>query len=225
MGLMANAGMSPKPTEAPGSNGIPKELLRRQNHNYVFPPPDNWCGFINGAYSQYLAPRGYPLLLIDSIGNPLSCSADYTCVNSGAALGCCTATTGTCDNIWTACIDYGNVCDSNCQGDVSIKRWLVAVTSTNRDDVYVLTPLCAQQFRASLLRDVLILWGHLPLQLSVHRRLHPRERRVSKRLLLHCYREHDSRCQLRFVLSFPDRYANYCDQGTHLAGLHQLEPK
>ena len=61
MGLMANAGMSPRPTEAPGLNGIPKELLRRQNNDYIFPPPDNWCGFIEGDYSRYLAQLGYPL--------------------------------------------------------------------------------------------------------------------------------------------------------------------
>ena len=57
MGLMANAGMSPRPTEAPGLNGMPKELLRRQNTNYVFPPPDNWCGFIEGSYGQHPAPN------------------------------------------------------------------------------------------------------------------------------------------------------------------------
>lgn len=51
MGLMASAGMSPRPTDAPGSNGVPVELRRRQNVQY--PPPDNWCGFVEGHYGQW----------------------------------------------------------------------------------------------------------------------------------------------------------------------------
>ena len=50
MGLMASAGMSPRPTEAPGSNGVPIELRKRGNVPY--PPPPNWCGFVGGFYSQ-----------------------------------------------------------------------------------------------------------------------------------------------------------------------------
>ena len=45
-GLMAEVGMSLLPTEAPGQNGIPRELLRRAQP--PFPPPVNYCGFING---------------------------------------------------------------------------------------------------------------------------------------------------------------------------------
>lgn len=48
-GLMAMAGMSPRPTDAPGFKGIPQELRRR---NLPFPPPDNWCGFISGDSSE-----------------------------------------------------------------------------------------------------------------------------------------------------------------------------
>lgn len=50
IGLMAIAGVSPRPTEAPGSNGIPQELLKRENVQY--PPPANWCGFVNGIYGE-----------------------------------------------------------------------------------------------------------------------------------------------------------------------------
>ena len=50
VGLMAIAGVSPRPTEAPGSNGIPQELLKRENVQY--PPPANWCGFVNGIYGE-----------------------------------------------------------------------------------------------------------------------------------------------------------------------------
>ena len=50
MGIMATAGMSPRPTEAPGLNGLPKELVRRANVQY--PPPPNWCGFVDGLYSE-----------------------------------------------------------------------------------------------------------------------------------------------------------------------------
>lgn len=48
MGLVAMAGVSPRPTEAPGLNGMPRELVKR----VLFPPPDNWCGFINGFYGE-----------------------------------------------------------------------------------------------------------------------------------------------------------------------------
>ena len=51
MSLMATAGMSPRPTEAPGLNGIPRELRRRQNQ-YQYPPPPNWCGFIDSLYGN-----------------------------------------------------------------------------------------------------------------------------------------------------------------------------
>ena len=85
---------------------------------------------------------GQLILLIESIANPLSCAADMTCINSGAALGCCTATTGTCDNVWTACLDYGIACGSNCQNDVAIKKWSVAVAFSEEDAVNVLTLLC-----------------------------------------------------------------------------------
>lgn len=50
MGLMATAGMSPRPTEAPGFNIIPQELRRRQD--VQFPPPANWCGFVDGDYGE-----------------------------------------------------------------------------------------------------------------------------------------------------------------------------
>lgn len=44
--LVATTGISPIPTEAPGLNGIPKELKPRGNIQY--PPPLNWCGLIGG---------------------------------------------------------------------------------------------------------------------------------------------------------------------------------
>ena len=46
------AGVSPRPTEAPGLNGIPKELVRRQQ-DLIFPPPPDWCGFISGNYGEH----------------------------------------------------------------------------------------------------------------------------------------------------------------------------
>ncbi|KAI4134081.1 MAG: hypothetical protein LQ347_001815 [Umbilicaria vellea] len=51
--VMASAGISLRPTEAPGLNGIPKELLRRQVSQLPSTPPDNWCGFITGDPSEY----------------------------------------------------------------------------------------------------------------------------------------------------------------------------
>ena len=51
-GLIATLGISPRPTEAPGANNIPKELRARQQSNVQFPPPDNWCGFVSGLYGK-----------------------------------------------------------------------------------------------------------------------------------------------------------------------------
>lgn len=50
-GLMPEVGISLLPTEAPGLNGVPKELLRRME--VPFPPPLNWCGFLDGNPSAY----------------------------------------------------------------------------------------------------------------------------------------------------------------------------
>lgn len=44
-------GISPRPTDPPGSNGVPRELLRRATA-IQFPPPPNWCGFVTGDYSE-----------------------------------------------------------------------------------------------------------------------------------------------------------------------------
>ena len=53
MGLMATAGISPIPTEAPGLSGIPKELKPRQNA-LIYPPPNNWCGLVEGLTGALL---------------------------------------------------------------------------------------------------------------------------------------------------------------------------
>ena len=50
-GLMVMNGMSPRPTEPPGSNGVPRELLKRVA-GIQFPPPLNWCGFVEGSYGE-----------------------------------------------------------------------------------------------------------------------------------------------------------------------------
>ena len=54
IGIMAQAGtgMSPRPTEAPNLRGIPKELMPRGE--VQFPPPDNWCGFVEGDSSELI---------------------------------------------------------------------------------------------------------------------------------------------------------------------------
>ena len=49
---MAIVGVSPRPTEAPGLNGIPPELRRRQDVQW--PPPANWCGFVNSIYGGFI---------------------------------------------------------------------------------------------------------------------------------------------------------------------------
>ncbi len=52
IGLMATAGISPRPTQAPLSPSLAGGLQQRQN--VIFPPPLNWCGFANSLYGQYL---------------------------------------------------------------------------------------------------------------------------------------------------------------------------
>ena len=55
MGIMATAGMSPRPTDAPRGSiprGIPKELMPRGNLQY--PPAPNWCGLIDGEPSKLM---------------------------------------------------------------------------------------------------------------------------------------------------------------------------
>ncbi|KAL8708163.1 MAG: hypothetical protein Q9220_006924 [cf. Caloplaca sp. 1 TL-2023] len=98
-GLLADAGVSPRPTEAPGSNGVPRELSRRQQ-NIIYPPPASWCGFVEADYS-----------------NPLTCRAGLTCVNSGYYVGCCSNTASACSGIYTTCHDFGDFCDSDCESD------------------------------------------------------------------------------------------------------------
>lgn len=48
--LMAMNGMSPRPTEAPGDESIPHDLLKRDQ--IIFPPPANWCGFVTSNYCK-----------------------------------------------------------------------------------------------------------------------------------------------------------------------------
>lgn len=52
-GLTAINGISPVPTEAPGLNGIPKELRKRAIQTFLASPPSNWCGFVDGDYREF----------------------------------------------------------------------------------------------------------------------------------------------------------------------------
>lgn len=121
-GLMAMAGMSPRPTDAPGFEGIPQALRKR---NVQYPPPDNWCGFIAGDYSGFGFPSRIIPVLNSRTGDPLSCRTQYTCAISGGAVGCCPDTTGVCDALYTTCYNYGDTCGSACQLDISIRKWYV----------------------------------------------------------------------------------------------------
>lgn len=106
MGLMASVGISPLPTEAPGLNGIPKELKPRQNA-LIYPPPNNWCGLIGGLTE-----------------NILSCETSLSCVldNTASAAGCCPATDGPCTGIRTTCYGYNETCTGACESDISILK-------------------------------------------------------------------------------------------------------
>ncbi|KAL9029055.1 MAG: hypothetical protein Q9196_002663 [Gyalolechia fulgens] len=103
-GLLDAAGVSPRPTAAPGVNSIPVELRRRQQ-DVLYPPPGNWCGFIEGDYD-----------------NPLTCRSSLFCVNYDTAVGCCSNTLPGCTNVYTTCYDYGDTCDSDCDADYQIRK-------------------------------------------------------------------------------------------------------
>jgi len=64
-------------------------------------------------------------LLRRATDDPLSCSANLVCAVSGAALGCCPATTGVCTALYTTCYNFGDLCDAACEADNAIRKWLV----------------------------------------------------------------------------------------------------
>ncbi|KAI4167427.1 MAG: hypothetical protein LQ343_007222 [Gyalolechia ehrenbergii] len=70
-GLLDAAGVSPRPTAAPGANNTPVELRRRQQ-DVLYPPPDNWCGFIEGDYGNL------PAALFSTIETSTSSTASST---------------------------------------------------------------------------------------------------------------------------------------------------
>ncbi|KAL9602860.1 MAG: hypothetical protein Q9219_001555 [cf. Caloplaca sp. 3 TL-2023] len=103
-GLLDAVRVSPRPTGAPGAKDIPLELRRRQQ-DLLYPPPDNWCGFIEGDYD-----------------NPLTCRSPLQCVNYGTAVGCCSNTLPGCTNVYTDCYAYGSSCDADCERDDKIRK-------------------------------------------------------------------------------------------------------
>ena len=128
-GIMAQVGMSLLPTEAPGLNGVPKELFKRQSQ-VPFPPPKNWCGFVDGDPSKHChSYHQWHVLMRPLIDDPLSCVSTKNCVYSSAVIGCCDAgLIATCTNLFTTCANYadiGNSCDDSCQSDYEILKWYV----------------------------------------------------------------------------------------------------
>jgi len=51
VGLMATAGISPRPTQGPGLDSVPKELKPRLQA-LMYPPPNEWCGLVEGLTSE-----------------------------------------------------------------------------------------------------------------------------------------------------------------------------
>lgn len=60
-GLMEIKGMSPRPTKAPGPDGIPHELLKRAN-SIVFSPTPYLCGFFSSGYTSELNIHTFSML-------------------------------------------------------------------------------------------------------------------------------------------------------------------
>ncbi|KAL8791663.1 MAG: hypothetical protein Q9195_005746 [Heterodermia aff. obscurata] len=74
IGIMATAGMSPRPTEAPNLGGIPKEL--RPRGNLPNPAPVNWCGLIGGQPTYSFSGGSY-LHLCDSTSHFGTSSVEF----------------------------------------------------------------------------------------------------------------------------------------------------
>ena len=125
--LLATAGISPRPTQAPGLHGIPKELKPRANYQY--PPPDSWCGFVDGDYCKARDCVAY-WRLTDGIriANVLSCASQDTCYASSTVAGCC-SDTARCDSIGiaTSCAGFDDDCDASCLEDPLVLRWYVSL--------------------------------------------------------------------------------------------------
>lgn len=119
-GLMAMNGVTPRPTQAPGWDGLPRELRKRAAGEYIYPPPPNWCGFVSGDYGMIDDDFG-PTELIKPVDTLLSCSTDYTCAFSQRVFGCCTGPAEEC-GIFTACVDQ-IFCDENCPADTKVLKW------------------------------------------------------------------------------------------------------
>lgn len=47
-GMMATDGISPVPTRAPSL-----EAQKRAIQTLIYPPPPNWCGFVDGDYREF----------------------------------------------------------------------------------------------------------------------------------------------------------------------------
>lgn len=52
-GIMATDGISPVSTRAPSLNEIPVEVQKRAIQTLIYPPPPNWCGFVDGDYREF----------------------------------------------------------------------------------------------------------------------------------------------------------------------------
>ena len=50
-GLIEMNGMSPRPTEAPGPEGVPHELRKRAMYSVVFSPTPSMCGWYYSGIS------------------------------------------------------------------------------------------------------------------------------------------------------------------------------
>lgn len=117
-GLTATNGISPVPTEAPGLNGIPKELRKRAIQSFIYPPPPNWCGMVDGDYREFLSSNYFfYLIIILSLSNLaifkeniLSCPPNTPCLLKSSfygACGCTSLNTDLCFDVSpTICVDY-----------------------------------------------------------------------------------------------------------------------
>lgn len=126
VGIEAAYAFSPRPTEAPGLNGVPRELLKRSVLPY--PPPPAWCGFVGGDSGAF-SPALSRFMTDELLASVLSCGPSYTCDYSGTAVGCCTNEAQYCTNLFTSCINnsqYSGSCDSSCKSNPLIIKWLVS---------------------------------------------------------------------------------------------------
>lgn len=123
VGFKAMDAMSPRPTEAPGAGGIPRELLKRDYLNVIFPPPKSWCGFVSSSYCKLNLWHSSSHMASDNLrtANRLTCTdPSLKCLfnSNGGGVQCCNPPNTPCQ-FYTGCDDSHTACSNNCNSGIT----------------------------------------------------------------------------------------------------------